>query len=164
MPAARATRFPVATTTGLPRRPTRRAGTVPVMETFPGPLTFTLTGTPREAASALAVTFAGSFTTRRARGAAPPGAPGPGTAGGVGGGRNAATSAPPIDGFVPVGESTTGVLPITQGSAAVEGVAATFTPPSSFHATAPASGASDASRAIPAAGRTQSTVAGIAGS
>ena len=131
------------------------------METFPGPLTSTLTATPRELASALAVTLAGSVTTM-ARGASPP-RPDPDgrVAGGLG--RNAATSAPPIDGCVPVGESTTGVLPITQGSAAVDGLAATFTPPSSFHAIAPASGASDASRAIPAAGRTQSTVAGIAG-
>jgi hypothetical protein len=137
------------------------------METRPGPLTLTLTGTPREAASAFAVTLAGSFTMG-ARGAATPGVPGPGTTGGggagVGGlGRNAATSAPPMDGCVPVGESTTGALPGTQGSAAVVGLPATFTPPSSFHAIAPASCASDASRAMPAAGRKQSTVAGSAG-
>ena len=106
------------------------------------------------------VTFAGSVTTR-ARGAPADRPPAGRVAGGLG--RNAATSAPPIDGYAPVGESTTGVLPITQGSAAVEGLPATFTPPSSFHAIAPASGASDASRAIPAAGRKQSTVAGIAG-
>ena len=62
-----------------------------------------------------------------------------------------------------VGESTIGVLPITQGSAAVEGLPATFTPPSSFQAIALASCASDASRAMPAAGRTQSTAAGNAG-
>ena len=96
-----------------------------------------------------------------ARGAPPP-PPGPGVTGVLG--RNAATSAPPIDGYAPVGEITTGVLPITQGSAAVEGLAATFTPPSSFHAIVPASGASDASRAIPAAGRKQSTSAGNMGS
>ena len=106
----------------------------------------------------MAVTFAGSVTTR-ARGVVLR----PSAAGVVGLGRNAATSAPPIDGCVPVGESTTGVLPITHGSAAVEGVPATFTPPSSFHAIAPASGASDASRAMPAAGRKQSTAAGNAG-
>ncbi len=177
VPAARATLSPVATTTRLPRRPRRRAGTVPVIETFPAPLTFTLTGTPREAASAFEVIFAGRLTFR-AWSAAPPPGPGPGTGsepgpgpelaggpGSVGGGlgRNAATSAPPIDGCVPVGESTTGVLPITQGSSGVEGVPATFTPPPSLHAIVPASGASDASRANPAAGTAQSTVAGTAG-
>ena len=55
------------------------------------------------------------------------------------------------------------MLDITHGSAAVEGLPATFTPPSSFHAIAPASGASDASRATPAAGRKQFTAAGSVG-
>ena len=55
------------------------------------------------------------------------------------------------------------MLPITQGSAAVVGLPATFTPPSSSHAIVPASGASDASRAMPAAGTKQSTAAGNAG-
>jgi hypothetical protein len=65
---------------------------------------------------------------------------------------------------MPVGESTTGALPMTQGSATVVGLPATFTPALSFQAIAPASGASDASRAMPEAGRKQSTAAGDAGS
>ena len=65
--------------------------------------------------------------------------------------------------MLPVGESTTGALPITQGPLGVAGLPATFAPPSSFHATAPASCESDASRATPAAGTTQSTAAGSGG-
>ena len=135
------------------------------METFPGPLTLTLTATPRERGQRLRGQLPGSVDDRgERRGRRPgPGRPGRGRGAAGGLGRNAATSAPPIDGCVPVGESTTGALPITQGSAAVVGLPATFTPPSSFHAIAPASCASDASRAMPAAGRKQSTAAGNVG-
>src|SRR4051812_2424863 len=179
MPAARAVARPVAATADLPRRPIRLAGTEPVIAILPGPLTLTLTATPRVEASAFALTFAGTVRTGRAGFASEPVGVGgggsgrdPGSAGGtgvgdgsadLGGGRNFVTSAPPIAGCSPVAETKTGALLMTHGSALVVGVPATLSPSPSFHAILAASCESDAPTATPAAATKQSTAAGNAG-